>query len=234
MNAEQPGEFDPSTYQQWRSSELGRTTDRLERELIFDLVGNVAGLTVLDLGCGDGELAVELCRRGATVVGVDASPRMIEAAAERAHEESADIDFQVATAHALPFPPDAFDAVVSITMLCFIEDVAPVLREMARVLRPGGRLIIGELGKWSTWAAKRRVRAWLGSPLWHSARFRTGAELQALAETAGLDVQQLKGAIYYPPCHFAARLLEPLDRRLGRLGMPGPAFLALAATKPSK
>ena len=46
----------PSAYEKWRGSALGRTTDALERELILDLIGNVAGLTVLDVGCGDGEL----------------------------------------------------------------------------------------------------------------------------------------------------------------------------------
>jgi SAM-dependent methyltransferase len=131
----------------------------------------------------------------------------------------------------LPFSAESFDVVAAITILCFVPDAAPVFHEMARVLRPGGRLVIGELGKWSSWAAMRRMRAWLGSRLWRSARFRTARELRALAKQAGLEPETLRGAIYYPRCGLAARLLAPCDRALGRLTTFGAAFLALAAVK---
>ena len=63
------------------------------------------------------------------------------------------------------------------TVLCFVQDAAPVFAEIIRVLRPSGKLMIGELGKWSSWAAARRIRAWLGSLLWRRGRFRTATEL---------------------------------------------------------
>ena len=114
------------------------------------------------MGCGDGEFAVELTKRGATVVGIDASAEMIDAAKARSKLQNADVAFQVATAEHLPFPAGQFDVVTAITILCFVDHAAPVFREIARVLRPRGRLVIGELGKWSTWSAGRRLRAWLG------------------------------------------------------------------------
>ena len=58
----------PEVYARWRTSQIGSITDRLERELILELVGGVNGCKVLDVGCGDGELAVELWKRGATVI----------------------------------------------------------------------------------------------------------------------------------------------------------------------
>jgi SAM-dependent methyltransferase len=122
--------------------------------------------------------------------------------------------------------------VVAITVLCFIPDPADSLREMVRVLKPGGRLIIGELGRSSSWAAVRRVKGWLGSPVWSRARFRSPSELRQLAIGAGLVDVSVMGAVFYPPIGLAARLLRPIDRRLGACTTTGAAFLVLAATKP--
>lgn len=223
----------PAAYRKWRASTLGRITDALERELILDQIGPASGWHVLDVGCGDGEFALELWKRGAKVTGIDASPAMIGAARARAAQHGADIAFEVGTAQSLPFRSNAFDRVVAITVLCFVKDAASVLREMAWVLRPGGLVVIGELGKWSTWAAGRRFRGWLGSSLWGQAHFRTERELRALAREAGLVVNSSMGAIYYPHCGVAARLLGPFDHKFSRLTTVGAAFLALSATKSS-
>jgi ubiquinone biosynthesis O-methyltransferase len=224
----------PDRYARWRASEVGTITERLERQLILELAGNVAGREILDVGCGDGAFALELAERGAAVTGIDASSAMIDAARTRARRHNAEIDFQVAQAEQLPFPSEQFDVVTAITILCFADDPAPVLREIARVLRPGGRLVIGELGRWSSWAAGRRVRAWFGSQLWRRARFRTRRELQLLAERSGLAVQSVRGAVYYPRCGLAARLLSRCDRVLSRLTTVGAGFVALLAIKPAR
>jgi len=218
----------------WLASEIGASTERLERQLIVGLVGDVRGGRVLDIGCGYGEFALELMRRGTIVTGIDASDEMIDAARSRAKENNADIAFQVAMAEHLPFQAEQFDVVTAITILCFVDDAAPVFREIARVLRPGGCLVIGELGKWSTWAAARRARAWLGSRLWRRGRFWTASQLRDLAEQAGFEVKSVRGAIYYPRWGFAARLLSPFDPTFGRLTTFGASFVALLAVKPGR
>lgn len=100
------------------------------------------------------------------------------------------------------------------------------VRELARVLR---RLVLGELGRWSLWAAIRRLRGWLGSTTWKVARFRTAADLRALAEESGLSVTAVRGAVFYPPVGIFARVLAPLDPWLGRLTTFGAAFIVLRA-----
>src|SRR5215831_19034358 len=116
----------PDVYAQWRASGIGAITEQLQRRLILTLLGDVRGRDVLDVGCGDGDLAVELWRRGAAITGIDASPEMVEAARARAKREGADIAFIVGEAASIPFDPERFDVVVAVTILCFVANAAPV------------------------------------------------------------------------------------------------------------
>lgn len=220
------------SYSRWRSTRLGQITDRLEERLILELLGDVEGLDVLDVGCGDGALATALSRRGGRVTGLDPDPHMLDAARTRAEAESVDLHLVPGRAQALPFEDEMFDCVVAVTVLCFIPQADQASAEMTRVLRPGGRLVIGELGRWSLWAAIRRVRGWLGAPTWKAARFRTAVELRRLVGRHGLSVRETRGSVFYPPSDFAASLTAPIDPWLGRRTTFGAAFIALWATKP--
>jgi SAM-dependent methyltransferase len=223
----------PEVYARWRTSELGTITERLERRLVLARIGEVKDRAALEIGCGDGHLAVKLAEMGANVRAIDASPAMISAARELADAHGTDVNFTVGEAHELLFPDEAFDIVVAVTILCFVEHAAPVFKEIARVLKPGGHLVIGELGRWSTWAAERRVRAWLGgSRLWQQGFFRTPGGLRELARSAGLQPLTVEGAVYYPRWTWAARHLEPFDHGLSRMTNVGAAFLVLKAEKP--
>lgn len=220
------------SYSRWRSTRLGQITDRLEERLILELLGDVEGLDVLDVGCGDGAaLSAALSRRGGRVTGLDLDPRMLDAARTRAEAESVDLRLVPGRAEALPFADETFDRVVAVTVLCFIPQADQAIAEMARVLKPGGRLVIGELGRWSLWAPIRRVRGWLGAPTWKAARFRTAGELQRHVERHGLTVGETRGSVFYPSSDLAASLMAPIDPWLGRRTTFGAAFIALVATK---
>jgi len=202
--------------------------------LLLGLLGDLRGLRVADIGCGDGALAVEMARRGAEVTGADPDPAQIAAARCRAEAAGLSIRFLCAPAEALPLPGGCMDRVVAVTALCFTAEPARALAGMAHILRPGGRLVLGELGRWNLWAAIRRLRGWRGHPVWRAARFHDAAALRGLVRGAGLHVVALRGAVFYPPVGPLARAMRPLDPALGRITTLGAAFLGLAAEKPAR
>jgi SAM-dependent methyltransferase len=222
----------PDAYRRWRASRLGQITDRLEEDLVLRLIGPPAGLRILDVGCGDAALVVALAQRGALVAGIDVDPNMLSAGHARAAANCVAADLMQGDIRSLPFADDSFDIVLAVTVLCFVGDAARAVREMARVLRPGGRLVIGELGRWSLWAARRRVSGWLGSRVWRSATFRTMRALKGLVTDAGLAVTAERGAVYYPPHGAMATMFAPFDAWLGKRTTAGAAFLVVVGKKP--
>ncbi len=106
------------------------------RELTFQAVAEVAPERVLEVGPGPGELSARIqSELGADVVAVDISERMVELAKERG------VDASVGDVQELPFPDGSFDCAIAAWMLYHVPDVARGIAELARVLRPGGRLV---------------------------------------------------------------------------------------------
>lgn len=102
---------------------------------------------VLEVGCGTGAVLRFLAGRddfSGKVFGVDQCQPFIEAASRFAQEKNVDdrVDFRVGDAHDLDFPGDTFDAVIAHTLISHVTEPEAVLREMARVVRPGGMLVI--------------------------------------------------------------------------------------------
>ncbi|MBI3122039.1 MAG: methyltransferase domain-containing protein [candidate division NC10 bacterium] len=108
------------------------------------------GEAVLDLGCGaglDALLAAQLVGPAGRVAGIDLSPEMLAVAeAGRAEAGFPQVEFREASAEALPFPDASFDAALSNGVLNLIPDKPAALREIFRVLRPGGRLQACDIG----------------------------------------------------------------------------------------
>ncbi|QNH15702.1 Trans-aconitate 2-methyltransferase [Xanthomonas sp. SS] len=105
---------------------------------VLELLAPQPGERILDLGCGDGVLTAKLAASGAEVLGVDASPELVDAARARG------VDAQVLDGHALAFE-QRFDAVFSNAALHWMREPDLVLGGVRRALRPGGRFV-GEFG----------------------------------------------------------------------------------------
>jgi len=125
--------------------------DNIERPAIEQLIGNVAGARLLDLGCGSGTYSVSFAEQDSHVVGLDLSPTMISLAQERAHRRGAEADFRVADIRGpLPFDDAGFDIVFTATALHYVEDINPFMKEVARVMKPTARLVASVLHPMST------------------------------------------------------------------------------------
>ena len=104
-----------------------------------------AGSRVLDVATGKGNLAIPLARGGAQVTGLDIAPNLLVQARERAAAEGLEITYDEGDAESLPYADASFDVVVSMFGAKFAPRPALVASELARVLKPGGLLAIGEL-----------------------------------------------------------------------------------------
>ena len=104
---------------------------------------------MLDVATGTGAVALELVRQhGCAVVGIDRSPEMLAVARRRVAAGGLEtrIELHEGRAEALPFPDESFDALTVTYLLRYVDDPAATLRELARVVRPGGTVALLEFG----------------------------------------------------------------------------------------
>lgn len=123
-----------------------------ERPATRQLLGGVAGLHILDAGCGPGINSAWLAEQGATVHGIDVTPEMIALARRRCEGLAATFDVQDLAQPFAALEAARFDAVVSALALDYVEDLGPTFREFARVAKPGATLV---------WSMGHPMRDWL-------------------------------------------------------------------------
>jgi ubiquinone/menaquinone biosynthesis C-methylase UbiE len=160
------------------------------REIVDGLPTGVA----LDAACGTGRVSALLAGRGHRIVGVDSSPDMLA----RARERVPDGAFHLGDLHRLPVDDDAVDLVTCSLALTHVADLRPVMAEFARVLRPGGHLVISDMHpEWVARGAVPPLRRADGRPgRLETYRHHTGDYLRA-ALPVGLQVRRCE---------------EPMDR----------------------
>jgi 2-polyprenyl-6-hydroxyphenyl methylase/3-demethylubiquinone-9 3-methyltransferase len=174
------------------AARFGRDTKRLD---------SLAGLRMLDIGCGGGILSEPLARLGASMVGADPAERNIAVARAHAEQSGVAVDYRCTTAEALSEAGDRFDIVLAMEVVEHVNDVPAFVAACAAMVKPGGLMIAATLNRTMKSFALAIVGAeyvlrWLprGTHQWD--KFVTPDELAAALAGGGLAVTEKIGVVY--------------------------------------
>ncbi len=186
---------------------------------------------VLDVACGTGNAAIRAAQAGAHCVGVDLTPELFDAGRRAAADAAVEVEWVEGDAEALPFDEASFDVVVSVLGVMFAPRQRVAATELARVLRPGGRLA---LLCWTPESSIGRVFATLARYLPEPPPFAAppllwGSEehLRSLFTGAGVELEFERGTAHFPPFATAE---EDLTYHLTRFGPLMAAHTVATAT----
>ena len=170
------------------------------------------GARVLDVAAGPGTLSFLATRAGARVTAIDFSPAMIAKLRERAFAESLAVESQVGDGQALPFADASFDGAFSMFGLMFFPDRIRGLRELLRVLRPGGVAVV------SSWAAEDgdswRNVIW-GAVREHMPNLPLGGSAPPLGKVDDCRREMASAGFEDVEIHEVAHALPPMTTRQG-------------------
>lgn len=184
---------------------------RLLRAEVMDLLGDLRGARVLDAGCGTGHFSLPLAGANA-VTGVDISAEML------AFARAKGLVPVRAAAEALPFPAGVFDVVLAASVIQLIPDGAAFVRELLRVVKPGGRVVICTINAGNAALGILRI---LERKKYRHFRIYPFREIAALVRAAGGTVRSYR-FLYYP---FGGAARVPGGKRPGLV----PRFLGTTA-----
>lgn len=210
--------FDQSAkdYDSWCNTPIGSYVDSLEKQLIEDVAFPKKGEAAIDLGCGTGIYSIWLAEKGLSVTGVDISKEMLKVAKEKSDDKHLAIDYKQADLYHLPYADETFDLAVCNIVLEFVDSPELVIAESLRVLKKGGRLVVGMIGKHSDWAKTYQERAKQNkNSVFAQAQFFSSKEIRHFSKS---EPTTLCFGLYIPPTNFKniqyAREIEENHRTL--------------------
>ena len=183
-----------STYEAWFTTPLGAFVDEQERQALAQVLRDVEGGLVLDVGAGTGHFAAWFASRGHRVTAIEPSAEMRREG--RRLTAGLPINWCDAQAELLPFRDGSFHGVLMFTTLEFVQRPAQALPEAWRVVCPGGWMVVGCLHPLSPWAALYRFRAERGAMPWATAQFFCRDDIE---QYMGHPADAAAAAVYLAP-----------------------------------
>jgi SAM-dependent methyltransferase len=185
-----PSPFDrlAQRYDAWFEEDEGRLIFQTELSALRELARGLPR-PWLEVGVGSGRFASAL----GIDVGIDPSERLLELARKRG------LTVLPGRGEELPFPDASFGTAFLIVTICFLPEPAPVLREIARVLRENGRLVLGLVPRESRWGKHYLAEGHRGHPFYSQATFYSLEELSGLLSRAGFQIERCLSTLYQPP-----------------------------------
>ena len=184
---------------------LGFLKERLCRHFGRDPKADrpLAGLRLLDIGCGGGLVAEPLTRLSAEVVGIDATARNVEVARVHAAEGGLTIDYRHAAAEDLAEAGESFDAVLALEIVEHVASLDAFVAASARMVRPGGLMVVATLNRTLKAFALAIIGAeyvlgWLPRGTHDWKRFVRPSELEAAMRASGLALAETAGVAFNP------------------------------------
>lgn len=163
----------------------------------------LAGLTLLDIGCGGGLISEPMARLGAAVTGLDASARNVAVAEAHAAAQGLDVRYRPGAAESLARSDARFDVVLALEIVEHVADVELFLQSCARLVKPGGLLFVSTLNRTAkAWAlaiaGAEYLLGWLprGTHDWR--KFLKPSEVAAPLRRGGVEVREIVGVVYSP------------------------------------
>lgn len=214
----------PEKYDRWFTTPIGSLVKKVEGQLLLELLKPAKGERILDAGCGTGVFTQDILSRGPRVVGLDVSRPMLLRA--RAKTQGSPFQTVLGDMLNLPFLEDSFDKTVSVTALEFIADGPRAVRELFRVTRKGGTVVVATLNSLSPWATRRKEEAQKGHAIFAGAIFRSPDKLASLAPLKGI----IRTAVHFPKGESPGRAAE-IEQKGRSKGLNTGAFLTASWVK---
>jgi ubiquinone/menaquinone biosynthesis C-methylase UbiE len=215
----------PEKYDKWFETPIGALVKSYESDLLLDMLGPDQGEIILDVGCGTGVFTLDMLSFGPHVIGLDISRPMVMRACHKAKK----YPFRgiVGDMMSLPFENETFDKVVSMTAIEFVKDAQRAVKELFRVTRRGGRIVVTTLNSLSPWAARRVNAAEKGPSIFEQTIFRSPDEIHSIVPVSAV----IKTAIHFQKDDAPGEVNE-IEREGREKDLMTGAFLAAAWEKP--
>ncbi len=178
-------------YDRWFETAEGKIVKEFEIALLKDFVKPEEGKTMLEVGIGSGLFAMEFRKAGMVVSGIDPSDEMLKIAEKRG------FNVEKGSGENIPFEDNSFDVVLAMTSIEFSKTPEIFIKEMKRVVKVNGTIVVAALNLFSLYGLERRIRGLFEKSVFSNAHFYTYWELKNLL--LHLKDVKVSSSVFTPP-----------------------------------